>query len=64
VSANLAANHGSARRKVLLVDADMHRPLQHQIWDLPNQVGLSNLGRLNPDSDKEVMVNLDVLTSG
>jgi len=30
-------------RKVLLVDADMHRPLQHRIWDLPNQLGLSNL---------------------
>ena len=67
VSANLAVTMAQLGRKVLLVDADMHRPVQHQIWDLPNQLGLSNilvgqaeLGKVI----KEVMVNLDVLTSG
>ena len=67
VSANLAATMAQQGRKVLLVDADMHRPLQHQIWDLPNQVGLSNLivGQAElRTAIKEVMVNLDVLTSG
>lgn len=67
VSANLAATMAQQGRKVLLVDADMHRPLQHQIWALPNQVGLSNLivGQAEAEQViKEVMVNLDVLTSG
>lgn len=67
VSANLAAAMAGLGRKVLLVDADMHRPLQHRIWNLPNQLGLSDL--IMGQSElrtvvKEVMVNLDVLTSG
>lgn len=67
VSANLAVTMAQLGRKVLLVDADMHRPVQHQIWDLPNQLGLSNflVGQAELKTViKEVMVNLDVLTSG
>lgn len=67
VSANLAVAMVQLGRKVLLVDADMHRPLQHQIWDLTNQLGLSNclVGQTELKSViNEVMVNLDVLTSG
>lgn len=67
MSANLAVTMAQLGRKVLLVDADLHRPVQHQIWNLPNQVGLSNL--LVEQAEfrtviKEVMVNIDVLTSG
>jgi hypothetical protein len=67
VSANLAVAMAELGRKVLLVDADMHRPLQHRLWNLPNQLGLSNLilGQAAfRTAVKEVMVNLDVLTAG
>jgi capsular exopolysaccharide synthesis family protein len=67
VCGNLAVAMAQLGRKVLLVDADMHRPLQHRIWDLPNQLGLSNLlvGQAELKTViKKVMVNLDVLTSG
>lgn len=68
VSANLAVAMAELGRKVLLVDADMHRPLQHRIWNLPSQqLGLSNLilGQAEfRTAVKEVMVNLDVLTAG
>lgn len=45
ILANLAtalALHGA---KVLLVDGDIRRPSQHRLFELPNQVGLSNLLR-------------------
>lgn len=67
VCTNLAVAMAQLGRKVLLVDADMHRPFQHRIWDLTNQPGLSDVivGQAElRTAIKEVMVNLDVLTSG
>jgi len=67
VAANLAATVAQLGRKVLLVDADMHRPVQHRIWELPNQVGLSNVivGQAELKSAIAlVMDNLDVLSCG
>lgn len=67
VSANLAVAIAQLGRKVLLVDADMHCPVQHRIWELPNQVGLSNVivGQSGfGDAIAQVMDNLDVLTCG
>ncbi|MBE9223920.1 polysaccharide biosynthesis tyrosine autokinase [Phormidium sp. LEGE 05292] len=67
VSANLAVAVAQVGRKVLLVDADMHHPVQHRIWDLTNQVGLSNaiVGQAELRmAIREVMPNLDVLTCG
>ncbi len=67
VSANLAVAIAQLGRKVLLVDADMHCPVQHGIWELPNQVGLSNVivGQAELKSAiAQVMDNLDVLTCG
>ena len=67
VSANLAVAMAQRERKVLLVDADLYSPLQHHIWDVPNQVGLSNVlvGEVDIKvAIKEVMSNLSVLTAG
>lgn len=67
VSANLAVAIAQLGRKVLLVDADMHCPVQHRIWELPNQVGLSNVivGQAElKGAIAQVMDNLDVLTCG
>ncbi|MEG4804232.1 polysaccharide biosynthesis tyrosine autokinase [Microcoleus sp. ARI1-B5] len=67
VAANLAATVAQLGRKVLLVDADMHRPVQHRIWELPNQVGLSNVivGQAELKSAiAQVMDNLEVLSCG
>jgi polysaccharide biosynthesis transport protein len=67
ISANLAVAIAQLGRKVLLVDADMHCPVQHRIWELPNQVGLSNVivGQAEfKGAIAQVMDNLDVLTCG
>ncbi|MBW4665961.1 MAG: polysaccharide biosynthesis tyrosine autokinase [Cyanomargarita calcarea GSE-NOS-MK-12-04C] len=67
VAANLAVATAQMGRRVLLIDADMRRPHQHEIWEMPNLMGLSNvlvgqaeLGKIA----KEVLINLEVLTAG
>jgi polysaccharide biosynthesis transport protein len=67
VAANLAVAKAQMGKRVLLIDADMRRPRQHEIWELQNFMGLSNVlvGQgewLN--LTKEVMYGLDVLTAG
>lgn len=67
VAANLASAMAQVGQKVLLIDADLHHPIQHKIWDLYNNKGLSNLIAEKLDSRttiEPVMMNLDVLTSG
>jgi capsular exopolysaccharide synthesis family protein len=67
VAANLAIAMAQRERRVLLVDGDLHRPVQHHIWDLPNSPGLSNVivGQAEIwTAIVQVMDNLDVLTSG
>jgi polysaccharide biosynthesis transport protein len=67
VSANLALLMAQLGRRVLLVDADMQSPSQHQIWNLPNAVGLSNilLEKVAVSTAVQVLTeNLNMLTSG
>jgi capsular exopolysaccharide synthesis family protein len=41
--ANLAVITAETGRKVILVDADLRRPRQHEIFGLPNTVGLTSM---------------------
>ena len=67
VSANLAIALAQIGHKVLLVDADLHHPVQHHIWQLTNEVGLSNVIINHADLSKGIQIvqdNLSVLTAG
>ncbi|WP_292730812.1 polysaccharide biosynthesis tyrosine autokinase [Nostoc sp. JL31] len=67
VSANLAAAIAQLGRQVLLIDADMRVPSQHHLWELTNEVGLSEVlvGQAEFEiAVSKVMDNLDVLTAG
>lgn len=71
ISANLALTMAQLGQKVLLVDADMHFPVQQRIWNLTNTLGLSNI-IIDMGEKKEtyhvaverVAPNLDVITAG
>lgn len=67
VSANLAAALAQSGRQVLLIDANLYNPSQHQIWQTANEVGLSNVLVKQADikiAIQSVLPNLDLLTSG
>ncbi len=67
VAANLAAAIAQVGQRVLLIDADMRVPYQHQFWKLPLKKGLSEVltekAKFKVISWK-VMNNLDILTAG
>ena len=66
VAANLAVAKAQMGCRVLLVDADMRQPRQHEIWKLPNFMGLSNVlvGQGEFTKTVQAMVGLELLTSG
>ncbi|SRR5579883_58636 len=67
VAANLAITIAQMEHKVLLIDGDLRRPVQHKIWSLPNYQGLSDVIVDQTEvktAVKKVMDNLEVLTSG
>jgi capsular exopolysaccharide synthesis family protein len=43
VTASLACALASARRSVLLIDADLRRPRQHELFELSNRTGLTSV---------------------
>ncbi|MFH7243850.1 MAG: GumC family protein [Spirulina sp.] len=67
VSANLAMARAQQGRRVLLIDADMRCPRQHQLWGLVNDRGLSNLLAERWELSavvKPLTDHLDLLTAG
>ncbi len=74
ITSNLAIAIAEVGRKVLLIDADLRRPRQHEVFSVKNEVGLSSLLRertpLNGDASlggliQETSVpNLWILPSG
>ncbi|MDM9383291.1 polysaccharide biosynthesis tyrosine autokinase [Chlorogloeopsis sp. ULAP01] len=67
IAANLAFSISQIGRRVLLVDADLRNPSQDKIWELPNEVGLSNIIKSKLDLERavtEIAPNLQVMTTG
>lgn len=73
VSANLAITFAQAGKKVILVDADMRKGRQHEVFELSNENGLSNylisaVGEnkidLNDYIKQTLVENLYVITAG
>ncbi len=73
IAANLAITFAQAGKKVILVDTDMRRGRQHNIFELPNNKGLSNYLILSVKDSQDVLgeyiqptavENLYVITSG
>lgn len=66
--ANLAAVMAQLDYRVLIIDADLRHPSQHQIWQIPNQVGLidviSGQANLRGGVIQKAMNNLYVITAG
>jgi polysaccharide biosynthesis transport protein len=66
--ANLAICMAHAGRRTLIVDADLRRPIQHEIFSLPQHAGLSSV--LSGDASLEDSIfpthinGLDLLPSG
>ena len=70
IVANLAVAFAKTNKKVLLIDCDMRLGRQHEIFELSNQFGLSNilaegdLKKLRQYAVKTNVKNLEVITRG
>ena len=68
VSSNLAISFAKMEKRVLLLDCDLRRPNLHNIFKLENKTGLSNvigkMGSFEETVHRDVLPNLDILTSG
>ncbi len=67
VAAHLALTSSQHGQRVLLVDADLHHPRQHELWQVSNSIGLSNLLQDDnqfPESIIEISENLELLPAG
>ncbi len=66
-SANMAITMAKRDRKVLLLDADMRKPMQHKLFDIPNDKGLSSVltGKESPaQCIFRLQENLHIMPSG
>ena len=68
--ANLAVTMAQGGRKTILVDCDLRRPAQHEIWNVPNEKGLTTVmlseakTRKYPFQTIDAVGDLRILTSG
>jgi len=67
-AANLAVVFSQLGEQTLLVDANLRKPVQHEIFDVPNRAGLSDIlaGRADASAISQVgaFVDLSVLSAG
>ena len=68
MAADLAGLIAQSGKRVLLVDADLHQPIIHQIYNLPNRVGLCDVlsGARSPSEIMHYLkdAKIHVITSG
>jgi non-specific protein-tyrosine kinase len=69
VAANLAVTLAQGGHQTILVDCDMRKPVQHELWGLKNDCGLTNMlldkaAFENPPLQSSGVDNLAILTSG
>lgn len=68
IVANLAYTMGQFGRNVVVVDGDLRRPTLHELFDLPNEVGLSDVLRQEATLEDVIQDShkpgVQVLTSG
>jgi non-specific protein-tyrosine kinase len=67
--ANLAVTMAQGGKRIILVDADLRRPTQHEIFNLKNNTGLTDMVRdeallAAPPLQETAIPSLHVLTSG
>lgn len=65
---NLAIVLAQQDKKVILVDVDLRKPTIHQIFRVPNRVGLTNIladaETIDSVTQKSINENLSIITSG
>jgi capsular exopolysaccharide synthesis family protein len=67
IAANLATAMAQVGHRVLLLDADLHHPTQHHIWEVDSDRGLTHIlaEQLDPPlAIKQVMPYLDLIPAG
>ena len=67
VAANLGAAMAQLGRRVLIIDGDLRKSSQQELWQINNKVGIKNvIAHKTPVSEvlSRPMKNLDVLTAG
>lgn len=67
VSANLAIAKAQCGQKVLIIDGDLRCPSQQDIWEISNEIGLTEVLKQEVEwqqAIQNVMPNLDLMASG